>query len=1464
MGKQRYKKGPGVLRAGFEYQDLVALETLIDFYRDKDLYEWVQLDAEDSSFQSIEDVVACRPDGLYDLTQVKFTADPERPANYLSWKWLTDTNRGRRKSLLQKWAKTTLNHKHAGTLARAVLKTDRVPDDEFLKSLEGTRVNYYLLSAACRRDVERQIGSPEAANAFFDSFDFCHSQRRIDDLEEHLWSRISSDTDLGGWSVFRRHVQRWSTLRDQPAPDGRIQHTHLRRAFSVGASKPIPQDFRVPKGYIVSDDSFDRSFLERVVSVDGTVVLWGPPGRGKSTYLSHCVERIDRRSSVCVRHHYFLSLSERSERFQYTAIYQSLRHQIVEAVPSLRDSRGDLAELVEEAATNLRQESRRLIIVIDGLDHVWREHRDHEDMEALFSAMLPLPKNVTLVVGTQKVAEEHLPAKLLRALPTEQWTELPLMSVHAVERWLQFQDDGGRLHLRVGARETRNQLLQGIARALYDISHGLPLHLIYSFEAIAQNSREVTASDVLSLPACPSGDIRDYYRSIWKRIRPKAQAILHVLAGLSFGPPPFAANDCFGRDNDSLMAFAEIEHLLYCSETEILPFHESLFAYARELPEHKTVFSTHASSVLGWLEHKAPEYWRWGWAWVTKARLGREADLLDGPSREWVVTSLVAGYPIDQVVNILDHAERAALAAFDLPRLLVLRLLKTRAKNGPEFQTDDWWLFPELGVMLSSESWVEAILRMELHRLPARLLPFVVRNSDESIRSSVACEAISELNRRIVRRQQDRATSDDDWSALLYSVAGVAAGNVEMTPDWILQYAKRTTEPDVLILQYAKESLIAGNFENVISIGKEWSRFDLDREVLTALCLEGLCPSLIPGLKAKSHPAIQCFAVLKGADTACLSNGNTDVSDLFNADYGSPMARQISGVLYEAFFNAVAGALCNDSAVSLAKVPVEHEDTWLSLAVGAFDRLVSHVVKEWKEYGRWPSLSDVFGAFRLERPAFPSNQERSQFLGVRLALCDIAVDICKIARGIDASAMIDEKEIERAAASPFWLDELWLDAFGERTLPLHTPLGAKAFADRVARSLDSEITDYSERTSISIRLALFAYDNDLPTFAEREFRRAIGCLLGYGYHKDLFALEVLESLNVLAIEGDREALDRLLRLAGAFESITEYTDGDETDYIRKEYYKTVVEHFPERASMCYARLIRNQEWNYAEVLGASFAESSRSESTAGQALLETYILPNETLALETTEDAERPRLTAALRSVSRKTGTAMKVGTDEGDSQENKDVGGKSNAHHPVGRPSDSFNVVEFPPGKLARLLHLTDKEMRYAERRDKVGEWLRYWSCCGLSNEALIDFDAAVTANWRDLDVYSNLDLAFEIALKSQGRSRAFRWLVRAHSAKSGWQRRIASTDEETSSRIQAVAQHYRGRWKEYVVMTTKARFGTQIEANGIVVGLSYMVRYLVEVGQASLARAYALEMARIFEQELQEQPIQLPDWSR
>ena len=1077
-------------------------------------------------------------------------------------------------------------------------------------------------------------------------------------------------------------------------------------------------------------------------------------------------------------------------------------------------------------------------------------------MEALFDALLPLPDSVRLVVGTQKIAREHLPTRLLNALPAERWTELPLMSQAAVHRWLRSQDKAGRLNLEVTAGQKRGQVVRAIARAFYDISQGLPLHLIYSFETVARTGNAMTAEDVAALPACPGGDIRDYYRSFWERMGATSRTVLHVLAGIEFGPPPFAMYDCFGRSNESLAALAEINHLLDYQETEVRPFHGSLFAFVRDLPEHEGTFHTHGSDVLAWLESCAPEYWRWAWLWITRAQLGDPSDLLGGPSRAWAVSSLLDGFPLQQLIAILDHAENAASDTFDLPRLLALRLLKTRAISGPEFQTNEWPLFQEIALSLSTDPHVRSLSRAALHRAPADLLPFIVRSADESTRAEVALNAIAELNRRIARRR-DNETTADRQGELAHAVAAVVANGGPASSQRILAYAKRAANaPDALIATYVHESLLACNLDNVFAASRQCSGPHIDRELLATLCLEGLDPAAKPELRGLAHPAIRCLAILRGGIPR-RSRTKRDLSHLFPA--GEPVdagyGEDTQELAYEAFFSALAAGLARGKAQGWSKIPAHAQTTWLSDAIRSLERLAERIAEGWREARRWPTLREIYGALRLRQPTSRSHDVRRCFIAIRLGLRDIAIDLCTISRGLDPNALIQREDIASAAESPFWLDELWLDSFIERRLPLHSAEAAQAFVQRVGHHLDTTITEFNERTAASAKLGMFALDNDLPSLAQKELRRGLGCLLGYGWHKDLFALDVVESLQLLAKGGDADAGQTLLDLAGEFEAITSYTDADETDFPRERYYKVVAALFPERIPACFAHLIRSEDWRYAEVLSISMLKTSQAESRIGQALFESYIGPSEVLALESASQLNT-RTKGALATVLRKTGRATNPRSTSPVENLNSD-------DEPSEAEVSVPDASKFPPGMLHEYIAATREVRPYSHGRKLVTEWLRYWEGAGHVEELLGDLEAVTSQPKLYLHIDDALDVAFHIALKTQGRSKAFPWLIRAHIARSGWQR-WWSAEHEAQARFRAVALHYRDRWREFIKATAIPAFSTQTEGNGIVIGLSRLVYFLAEVGQSDLARACALEMARVFKEETAEQPIEAPEWSK
>src|SRR6266576_6320780 len=244
-GKGQIKRA-AIPRAGYEYQDLAGIELLIRQYRDPELFAWVLLEADDTTFRALDDVVAARKDGSFEFIQVKFTVDSDRYG--LDWDWLLSQHTNGT-SMLEKWAKSLARVAEMGPIHSAALKTNRIPSANFAKCLKGSRVDLDLLPKDIRESVETACGGAAEAKTFFRAFDFFGGLSDLDRYENFLRDQlVPTDTDSLGWLLFRESVRRWATRKNQPEPDGRILREHLVQVITKRRPQPIRQDFIVPDG----------------------------------------------------------------------------------------------------------------------------------------------------------------------------------------------------------------------------------------------------------------------------------------------------------------------------------------------------------------------------------------------------------------------------------------------------------------------------------------------------------------------------------------------------------------------------------------------------------------------------------------------------------------------------------------------------------------------------------------------------------------------------------------------------------------------------------------------------------------------------------------------------------------------------------------------------------------------------------------------------------------------------------------------------------------------------------------------------------------------------------------------------------------------------------------------------------------------------------------------------------------
>jgi hypothetical protein len=197
---------------------------------------------------------------------------------------------------------------------------------------------------------------------------------------------------------------------------------------------------------------------------------------------------------------------------------------------------------------------------------------------------------------------------------------------------------------------------------------------------------------------------------------------------------------------------------------------------------------------------------------------------------------------------------------------------------------------------------------------------------------------------------------------------------------------------------------------------------------------------------------------------------------------------------------------------------------------------------------------------------------------------------------------------------------------------------------------------------------------------------------------------------------------------------------------------------------------------------------------------------------------------------------------------------GKSDVEPP--KPGD------YPPGKLSELIAERSRLNIYDSSRSAIREWLNYWDAEGQGATALADLEMRLSETRLHLDIEDGLDTAAEMAAKIHGRSEAFKWLVRAHIVRYGWQRYFTSNDE-AEARLRLVARDYKARWKDFVRETSKPALNLRESRNGLVIGFTRLVYFLIQLGEHELAKAHTKALVDTFKAEVAQQPLDKPSWA-
>ncbi|HDF2349271.1 TPA: NACHT domain-containing protein [Klebsiella variicola] len=1458
-------KNTAITAAGYVYQNRQGLKLLCDWLDAPTRYTRVKFECDDEAVAptGLDDIVAERPNHLVDLQQVKYTPNPaEHPLN---WAWMLERTgkTARSRSMLRKWfdAFVKLDSARVGELS---LKTNRRPDADIESCLTDGKIDLSKVPEPRRLEIIAELGEEKKCELFFKQLQIVHSDKSFESLEHEIDARLRFHGTPEGVANLKNVALNWSIQKNFPPPEGWISLEQVRTILRAISPAPLPEDFVVPLGYEVPDETFHREFVRDTVAGAGqTIVLTGPPGRGKSTYLSAMCEVLAESGVPTVRHHYFLSMTERGrDRVNSYVVEQSIEAQVKRLHPEVDAPGRDLRGLLEVCATYYKTKGKPFVLVLDGLDHVWRiNSADKRPLDDVFSQIIPCPDNMVLLVGTQPVDDTQLPRDLLSVAPKASWRTLPAMSENAVLSYLHKAVDEGRLLIRFNDEDQIERQLQEAATALRNKTNGHPLHVIYATAELEHAGRDLDSWNIERLQGDMTKEAKFYYASLWEELPPSLKDTLRLVCAFPFFWPKAAFLEISAKQGAAPPDVAKVEHLLHSSAAGLKVFHESLAVFVRSTSDYGERIKSLIPAVAIWLETEAPPSLRVNWLWTVQARLGNPENLITGLTRDWIMLRLEEGYPESLFDTLLSEALVAALETNAFADAYRLAHLQSRMVGGSEFQmqSDDIARLVSFTLTLTANEGVvqEAIAsRHETDILDVAALGLALQARGQTVLAETCGEETLRRFRGLNRFSNRYSTNAgvDELQFLVDAFTRLSA--IGATPEAFTQLVRESSQ--IVWMPRARMLVEDGYLDDLMEAAVSLQP-DVDTSVLSDFCVRAAATAGVSIVDHDDFSKLMRTPFIAAMEAAC-KRTSKPLDEAIPVEWlkGNYYEHKdnLNTLVHHWFFSGVHLSLCmkaeDQIAFEFVRAPSYEERDNISHFLDALSEIAAQVAERWWQ-GEFVDFHELFNLlkpckFRHFRQSHSASAAAEDFrAGLHRVACDIRLGSCLLFNRDDVA--LTESTLTAAATSEWFDSASFRTQYAAGLLTRISDEAAAAFVHSQRVMLDADIR---EETSVHLQTPLqlcgISLAHGLNVSAQELCKQVWELTTGYGHRKDPTLSNTVDAIGYLVDAAPDDARRLLSLLSPQIHHVLDYTDGKGTRHLLEVADHLLAKLSPMALVVKYEEHTHAGEWSHAENSLRIYVQQGVRDGWPLDALMRTGVHPdvqNELIQLERDgEDGAAGQLGVLREHVGWDIGVLQGTGSSSNDNDSNPYTG----------------DVTTFAPEELDQLL--VSLSTSYNEKKRVLRAWYEYWDRSGQGKRLLAALDGLLQSDeGRQKGIFDLSDLAFETKRRLSGSKAAWKYLVQAQIRNGGWMS-FVEREEDTCKRLDMVVKYFPNRCDEFVAATTYGLFGEPEPPR--VAPTELMVYFYVQQRRVADAVKFAEMMVKCVREDTRTLPLERPHWAK
>lgn len=677
-------------QAGFFYQNILAAIKILNLLFRKSDVQYIQLE----NFKKgphIDDVIVVRRDNI-DFYQVKWSEDENNAFTLYNIIYqTTEDDEGKaKKTLWEKLVKGYDESQTEGKQASITLYSTR-PAGNNKKPSAGINKSLKELIAFHKKvlkDPEKELAEfddyagfeplfkkiilekgpdVEKFEAFFRSLRFELEMPDLRTIEDQLENKLLNfGLDATTSSRLLKLVVKWSISGEK------IYKSILEKEMGLNSrfEDKIPNTFKVNDAlYIENAELFIK--LDKALSHNrgGFILVEGVPGAGKSTSLTKYFEK-----SKDVQFSYYCFLPEdaftTNQRMQGKYFLKSLCIAIENA---FQDDDGlphrfseNYEEIFSEYTQYLSKLDKRIIILVDGLDHV---HRSLDALSNPLTEVLPrtLPENIYFIISSQYLAA--LPKAIQAVISSDPEKRI------SISRF-----DAGQIHAYLNKKGLELSGEQEVL--LLKRSEGIPLYLHYITESMVDSPPGDFEDIINGYPELENGDIRTYHALLFQEIL--ADETAHWLFGLLARRRTFSSTKLLlkiigfaGKQIDIIRAEDTIERFRYLLKerdgNSYAIFHNSFREFLLEKTQQ--LDATFSNAQVAFYADDLFEFEAFNSYFNQLFQANRYLEIISAVDDNWITMAWKRRRSTDEILENLQIAWKASVVVDDIKELIRIGFL---------------------------------------------------------------------------------------------------------------------------------------------------------------------------------------------------------------------------------------------------------------------------------------------------------------------------------------------------------------------------------------------------------------------------------------------------------------------------------------------------------------------------------------------------------------------------------------------------------------------------------------------------------------------------------------------------------------------------------------------------------------------------------------------------------------------